>query len=176
MFVEFNKHHPGRPSRHQSKIIINTDAILTIDVVTYENIDTRQEYEATRIELDGYPKFTLHTLTPVSQILDLVGSVDVTSGFVPGGYCVGGNSLNLMYAGINYPFIKALKVFNNTVTETEPVTINPCQINYAEGCIFNDTRLKVESEGVIIVLKVDTKIRLSMKYDVIKQILQPISL
>ena len=176
MFIELSKHHHGWPTRNQTKIIINTDAILTIDVATFENIDTHQDYEATRIELDGYPKFTLYTVTPAQQILDLVGSIDVTSGFVPGEYCVGGNALSLMFASINYPFIKALKVFNNTVTETDPVTINPKQINYTEGCIFNDARLKVESDGVIVVLKVNTKLRLAMKYDVIKQILQPISL
>lgn len=177
MFLELQKITTSNSSK-KSPIIINSSAILKIETDQFEDKETRTMFDATRLELIGYPKYTFYTLTSMDVILDKLTYVDVTNGFVPGSTCAGGNSLGISYPEITYPIIKAPRIFNNTVSESDVYAFNPTCLIYTEEFTFNDSMLNRQSTAMMVVLRETSplKIPTAISYEVMSQILKPVKI
>jgi len=174
MFLEFQKITTATPSK-KSPIIINSDALLTINTDKIENKAQGGMMTVTRIEVIGYPKYTFYTATSFDAVAAIIGTVDVTHGLIPGSPCIGGNTVEQVYPTIRYPYLKASAIFNNTVTETDDYIFNPNFMLFAENTVFNDAATRSQQTGLMIVLRdtAPTKILTKLSYDVLFGILQP---
>ena len=170
MFLEFQKITTAKNSR-MSPIIVNSAAIMRIEADTFEDKENRTTYDATRIEVIGFPKYTFFTMTPMNMILNKLSFVDMTSGN-PGQY------LGVMYPNIEYPLIKAPRIFNNTITESDNYAFNPSYLIYSEEFSFNDAVLGTTSTGMMIVLTETSPIKIltNVSYTDLFNILLPVKI
>lgn len=154
MFLQLNKISTAYPSQTKP-VIVNTDAILTVGTEIFENKDLNADYTATRVEIIGFPKHTIHTLTPYDTLIDFLGTVTVANGMAgTGSSCAGDtNVIDVIYPTVKVPFIEAAAIFNNTITESRRYTFNPNFLVYAEEVKFNDVYNLTESTATVIVLR-----------------------
>jgi hypothetical protein len=131
MFLTFQKITTATPSK-KSKILVNSESMLLLDVDTFENKELGVQYDATRIEVIGFPNHKFHTLTTFNDVLTYVPAIDLTQGLGIGSQCAGTPGvLNFVQPSIQFPLIKTLAVFNNSL-ETREYAFNPNFIVYAE--------------------------------------------
>lgn len=174
MFLEFQKINTTYPSS-KTPIIVNSDTIFKITTETFENKETGHDYEATRIDVLGIPKYTFHTTVPLNAVLGYLKIVDATSGvLIPGTPCVGGNEVQIYYPTPSYPFVKAKAIFNSTITETKDYVFNPQFMIYAESMIFNDVTTHSQQTALVIALQDSpAQVMTKLSYSVLAQLLTP---
>ena len=137
MFLTFDKITTATPTK-KSKILVNSESLLLMDSDTFENKELGSSYEATRVEVIGFPNHKFYTLATVSSILALVPSIDMTQGVATiGSQCLNTpGALNFILPSVQYPLIKTLMIFNNSPSETREYVFNPNFIVYAEEVTF----------------------------------------
>src|ERR1017187_6857329 len=137
MFLEFQKITSSDPSR-RSPIIVNADAILTIDTATVDDTMTGAIYDATRISVIGYPKHQFYTMTPFDVVNAQLNVIDAPTEF------------NVVYPIARYPLLKTKALFNNTTTETVDYVLNLNYLLFAENTIINDS--VTQSQQTVLLL------------------------
>lgn len=173
MFLEFQKILLSNPAI-KTRVIVNSEGLLTIDFDNFENNGIIAN--VTNIEVVGNPKYRFYTLTSVATLQSSLKIIDVTSGFIPGSSCIGGNTIDIIYPSSSYPFIILTEIFNNTITESRDRVINLNHILYVEEMIINDAVTQSQQTVLIIGMSdtIRSKVITTLSYADLSQILQPV--
>jgi hypothetical protein len=171
MFLEFQKITNTNVS---SAIIINALDLLTID---FNNFEMNGEIvDQTHIEV-GNPKYQFYTTSTVPNIEAALNVIDISGGFIPGGVCVGGNSIEIIAPSSSSPLIKIQIINNNTLSEFRYTILNPTKILYSENVTFIDSLTGQQVTSVLIVMNDinRTNFRTTLNWNDIVSILHPVT-
>ena len=169
MFLQFQK----LSNNSSTPIIINSQSLLTID---FNNFEMNGEIiNQTHIEL-GSPKYQFYTTSSVPNIELALSVIDISSGFIPGSPCTGGNSVVIIAPSSNFPLIKIQIVNNNTLSESRDLIINPTKILYSETTSFIDVVSGQQVSAVLIVMNDENRtfFRTTLSFADIVSILHPV--
>lgn len=171
MFLEFQKITTGDPT----PIIVNSDALLTMNIVRVEDKNTGETIPLTHLEIIGFPKYSFYTATPYDRVISYFNVSDARPGFLSGSPCAGGNTISIIYPQARLPLVRVKAIFNNTIAESEDYTFNLNQMLYAETKIFNDSTLGSQQHGLMIILRDTgpTKIMAKLEYADFRSIVSP---
>ena len=170
MFLQFQKTTNFTAA---APIIINALELLTID---FNNFEMNGEIvNQTHIEV-GNPKYQFYTPSSVSSIEIALNIIDISSSFIPGPPCSGGNSASIVAPQSEFPLIKVQIVNNNTLSEFRYIILNPTKILYSETVSFIDSVTSQMVTAVIIVMNDinRTRFRTTLTYADIVSILHPV--
>lgn len=172
MFIQFQKMSAQNPTV-STPIIVNIEELLNIDFANFEN--NGLIVNATHIEV-GWLKHSFYTLSTVANIEAALNVTDISTGYIPGPPCSGGNSASIIAPSSSFPLIKVQAIFNNTLSETREIIINPSKILYVEEVTFVDASSSGQVVGVQIVMTDMTRTKLitTLTYTEIFAILQPV--
>lgn len=153
MFLQFQKITNTQVS---TAIIINADALLTID---FNNFEMNGEIvNQTHIEI-GNPKYSFYTLSTIASIEAALNVIDISAGYVPGSPCAGGTSAQIIAPASSFPLILVQTVHNNTLSETQELIFNPSKILYIENVLFVDVVSGEQVTAVMIVMNDSNRTR-----------------
>jgi hypothetical protein len=170
MFMQFSKLTNTAVS---SLIIVNAEALLTIDFNNFEN--NGQIVNATHLEI-GNPKYQFYTASTLASIEAALNVIDISAGFVPGPPCTGGTAATIIAPASSFPLLLVQTVHNYTLSETREQIVNPSKILYCETVNFIDNVTGRQVTGVQIVMNDTNRTRFltTLSYSDIFSILQPV--
>lgn len=153
MFLTFQKLTTATPSK-TSRILVNADRVFYLETDTLENRELQTLYDATRVEVHYFPKYTFYTLTTLDDVLNYLPYVDLTGGVGVGSGdpCTDPSTLSFVYAAATYPIIKANFIYNKDLTQLQALAFRPEHLVLADEVTYLEASTGTYKTGLRLFL------------------------
>lgn len=153
MFLNFQKITTATTSK-RSSVLINADAIMLMEVDQLEDKDYGTTFDATRVEVVGFPNLGFHTVSTLDIISSSVKVIDARNGLGAGSTCGGDPGVvDFCYTITKLPMLKCSMIFNSSISSLQDYVFNPSFLIYAASIVFTDAVSRNQETGLLIVLR-----------------------